>query len=123
MDTTPPGEETPKDYATRRIDLEQPESTGEMAAPEAEKKSRTRKTSERPVEAVAEAPAVTVPVDDQPLPPPPPPPPAFTPALSGLTPKNERIWIAAIIAICIVVLACICSCTIVAAVFLNHAPW
>ena len=52
MDTTPPGEETPKDYATRRIDLEQPESASENAAQEAEKKSRTRKTQAQPVELV-----------------------------------------------------------------------
>ena len=53
MDLTPPGEETPKDYATRRIDLEQPEIAAN--APGAEKKSRTRKTSARPVEPAAPA--------------------------------------------------------------------
>ncbi len=121
MDIPPPGGETPKDYATRRIDLEQSESTGEMAALEAEKKSRTRKISERPVEAPAAEPAVIIPVDDQPLPPPPSPVP--TTALPGLKPKNDRIWIAAIIGICVVALACICSCTIVAAVFLSRPPW
>ncbi len=123
MDLTPPGEENPKDYATRRIDLEQPENTAEIAAPETEMESRTRKTSAQPVEPAAPASAVTVPLEVQPLPPPPPPPPASTPALPGYTPKNERIWIAAIVAICVVVLACICSCTIVAAGFLNNAPW
>jgi hypothetical protein len=111
MDLTPPGEETPKDYATRRIDLEQPESSSEGAAPEAEKKSRTRKTADRPAAIPAAATAVTVTVDDQPLPP--PPSQASTPPLSDSTHKNERVWIAAIIGICIVALACICSCTIV----------
>ena len=123
MDATPPGEETPKDYATRRIDLENPDSAGEMAAPEAEKKSRTRKTAPRPDEAAAAAPAVTKPIADQPLLPLPPPPPAPAPALPGATPKNDRIWIAAIICICVVALACLCSCTIIAAAFLNNAPW
>jgi hypothetical protein len=133
MDLTPPGEETPKDYATRRIDLESPESAGEIAASEAEKKSRTRKTSARLVEPpppaapAAEAPApssaVTRPLEDRPLPPPPPPPPASPHILPGPTPRNEKIWIAAIVGICLVALACICSCTIVAAAFLNNAPW
>jgi hypothetical protein len=123
MDQTPPGEENPKDYATRRVDLEGSESAGEQAAPDVEKKSRTRKTPARPVEAIAPASAVTVPVEDRPLPPPPPTPPAPVPALPGAAPKNERIWIAAIIAISFVVLACICSCTILVTAFLNNAPW
>ena len=133
MDLTPPGEETPKDYATRRIDLEQPESAAKAAAPQAEKKSQTRKASPQLVEppapaaevpvADASASAVTVPLEDRPLPPAPPAPPASTPAQPGPTPKNDKIWIAAIVAICVVALACICSCTIVAAAFLNNAPW
>jgi hypothetical protein len=123
MDETPPGEETPKDYATRRIDLEQLESAGENAAPATEKRSHTRKTTAQPVEAVVAAPAVTIPVEDQPLPPPPPPPPASRPALPEPPHKNERMWIIAIVAICVVALACICSCTIIAAYFLNNAPW
>ncbi len=122
MDIPPPGEETPKDYATRRVDLEQSESAGEAAAPEAEKKSRTRKTSARPAQTAAPEPVVTIPVVDQPLPPP-PPPPASSPMLSGIAPKNERVWIAAIIGICLLALACLCSCTIVAVVFLSKPPW
>ena len=121
MNLTPPDEENPKDYATRRIDLEQPESASKKAAPEAEKKSRTRKTPDRLAATTAIEPAVTLSVDDQPL-----PAPALLaskPALPAATPKNDRVWIAAIIGICIVALACICSCTIVAASFLNNAPW
>jgi hypothetical protein len=122
MDLTPPSEETPKDYATRRIDdIEQPVSASENTTPNAEEKSRTRKTPAQPVTATEILPADNVPVVDQPLPP--PPLPASPPALPGLTPKNESIWIAVIIGICIVALACICSCTIVAAVFLNNPPW
>ena len=121
MDSTPPGGEIPKDYATRRIDLEQPESASELAIPEIEKKSRTRKTADQLAATAGVGSAVTLPADDQPLPP--PPPPASTPASPGLAPKNERIWIAAIIGICAVALACICSCTIVAATFLSNAPW
>ena len=119
MDTTPPGEETPKDYATRRIDLEQPESASENAAqkprknPALAKHRRSRSSPPQP------APAVTIPVRTEAASP--SPPPAPPPASPGSTPKNERIWIAAIIGICVVALACICSCTIVAAFFLNNA--
>jgi hypothetical protein len=124
MDSTPPGEETPKDYATRRIDLEESESASKIAASEAEKNARTSQTAAQPVETVEPATAVselTVPVDDVPVPP--PPPPASTPGLPAFTPRNERIWYAAIIGVCVVVLACLCSCTIIAVVFLSHAPW
>jgi hypothetical protein len=124
MKQTPPVEETPKDYATRPIDLEQPQNASETPAPEAEKKSRTRKTSVRSVEAADVKPSVTIPVDDRPVfPPLPPPPLAPTPALPAQMPRNEGIWIAAIFCICFVVLACICSCTVVATAFLNNAPW
>jgi len=124
MDQTPPAEETPKDYATRPIDLEQPQSASETPAPKAENKSRTRKTSARPVEAAAVKPAVTIPLDDRPVSHPLAPPPlAPAPALPAQMPKNEGIWIAAIFCICFVVLACICSCTVVATAFLNNAPW
>jgi hypothetical protein len=121
MDSTPSGEETPKDYATRRIDMEKPDSAGEMVAPEPEKKPRTRKTAPLADETAAAAPAVTKPIADQPILPPPPPPPA--PALPGDSPKNDNIWIAAIVCISVVVLACLCSCTIIAVSFLSNAPW
>jgi hypothetical protein len=125
MDTTPPDEQTPKDYSTRRIDLENLDIAGEQAASEPEKKSRTRKTASQPDVAAAPAPALTKPIVEQPLPPPPPPPPppALPPALPETTPKNDRIWIAAIVCISVVVLACLCSCTIVAAFFLGNPPW
>jgi len=124
MNQTPPAEETPKDYATRPIDLEQPENASETPAPEAEKKSRTRKTSVQSVKAASVKPAVTFPVDDRPVSPPLAPPPlAPKPALPAQMPRNEGIWISAIIGICFVVLACICACTVVATTFLNNAPW
>jgi hypothetical protein len=127
MDLTPPEEETPKDYATRRIDLDQPESASEPAAPEVEKKNRTRKTAERravttPIEAV-----VAAPVEEQLLRAAPAPAPTAAPLpVAPLPPhasRNERVWIAAIIGICIVTLSCICACTIIATAFLNNPPW
>ena len=120
MDNTPSDQEQPKDYATRRIDLDEPQVASEGSAPEAAKKARTRKTPISSAEPAEPLSAATVPLDDQPLPPPPqiPPPPA-----PAVTTRNERVWIIAIISICIVVLACICACTIIAAVFLNNAPW
>ena len=124
MNQTPPAEETPKDYATLPIDLEQPQNASETPAPEAEKKSRTRKTSVRSNEAAAVKPAVTIPVDDRPISPPLPLPPlAPTPALPAQMPRNGWIPISAIIGICLVALACICACTIVAIAFLTNAPW
>lgn len=121
MDSTPPGEETPKDFATRRVDLEQPESASETAAQEAGKKSLTRKTPAQQSEAAVSIPAVTVPVEDRPVSP--PPPPASMPELPAVPPRNERLWIAAIIGICLIVLACLCACTIVAVAFLSRPPW
>jgi hypothetical protein len=118
MDNTPSDQEQPKDYATRRIDLDEPQAANVGSAPETGKKARARKTPIRSAGLAEPLSAATVPLDDQPLPSSPPPTPA-----PSVTTRNERVWIIAIISICIVVLACICACTIISAVFLNNAPW
>ena len=121
MNPNPSEQEQPKDYATRRVDPGETDIISEQATPEPEKKARTRKTpipSAKPVEA---APAVTVPLADQPLPAPTLPAPPEE--IKATPPRKDRVWIAAIIGICVVVLACICACTIIVAVFLSNPPW
>jgi len=121
MNPNPSEQEQPKDYATRRVDPGETDIISEQATPEPEKKARTRKTPIPSAKPVVAAPAVTVPLADQPLPAPMPPAPPEAHKVSP--PRNDRVWVAAIVAICVVVLACICACTIIAAVFLTNAPW
>ncbi len=121
MDSLPPDEETSKDYATRRIENDEPAGAVETPPPEAEKKSRTRKTAPPPASDPSATSAVTVPVEEAPAPLP-PLPPAEPPEAKGPAPRNERVWIAAIAAICVLLLACLCSCTFLAAVYIARMP-
>ena len=141
MDNTPSEGETEKDYATRRVSLEDSESPESTSSSEQEISTSFTNAEEAlmdevvEMEALTETPteflAVTKAIETD--------VPHASPTLESVEEsksttiaaagegkrknKNQSVVIAVVIAICVVLLACICACTTISIVFVTNVPW
>jgi hypothetical protein len=141
MDDIPSNEESAKDYATRRVSLEETESPDltanieELSPPLSEKVEEPETVEVVAMEAStpsqAEFSAVTKPIEAE--------APQVTPVIKTVEEskpvisaapvegkrkdKNQSVLIAVVIAVCVVLLACICACSVISIFFVTNAPW